>query len=557
MILSMSEIENTLKELLKYPEVEWVEFKEAKNTFDFNKLGEYFSAISNEANLKGKQYGWLIFGVEDKTHAFVNTRYRTNRADLDNLKKEIADKTNDRLTFIEIYEHFTDGNRVIMFQIPAAVGVPTSWNGFCYGRENDSIVPLNSQKYEQIRASGMQDWSRQICNGATINDLDSNAIQKAREKYKQKYAGRPIAEEIDNLSDIDFLNKTKLTINGNITKAALLLLGKSEADHYFNGYIPQITWKLQNENGEIIDYEHFTIPFLLAVDEVFSKIRNLRYRYITEQLSLFPNEVDQYDPYIIRELLHNCIAHQDYNLRGRINVIEFSDKLMFINEGGFIPGKVETLLEEGYVPPYYRNSLLANAMVNLNMIDTVGSGIKRVFRIQRNKYFPLPDYDLSEKNRVKVTIYGKIINEDYSKLIYSKTDLSLETVFLLDRVQKGITITKEQSDFLRSKKLIEGRYPNIYVSFKIAEITGEKAQYIHNKGLGDEYYKDLIIEFIKKYKSASRKDIDELLLPKLPDSLSDKNKISRIRYLINMMSTKEHTIKNEGTNRKPKWVLNK
>jgi len=296
---------------------------------------------------------------------------------------------------------------------------------------------------------------------------------------------------------------------------------------------------------------------LLAVDEVFLKIRNLRYRYITGQLSLFPNEVDQYDPYIIREILHNCIAHQNYNLKGRINIIEFDDKLIFINEGGFIPGKVETLFEDGYVPPYYRNSLLANAMVNLNMIDTVGSGIKRVFRIQRNKFFPLPDYDLSDNNRVKVIIYGKIINEDYTNLIYSETDLSLETVFLLDRVQKGILITKEQSDFLRSKKLIEGRYPNIYVSSKIAEITGEKAKYIRNKGLGDEYYKDLIIELIKKYKSASRTEIDELLLPKLPDSLSEKNKMSRIRYLINIMSTKEQTIRNEGTNRKPKWVLNK
>lgn len=557
MILSKNEIENTLKELLKYPEIEWVEFKEAKNTYDFNKLGEYFSAISNEANLRGKQYGWLVFGIEDKTHIFVNTKFRINRADLNSLKKEIADKTNDRITFIEIYELYMDDNRVIMFQIPAAVGVPTSWNGFCYGRDNESIVPLNSQKQEQIRAIGMQDWSRQLCSGATINDLDLNAIQKAREEYKLKFAGRPIVEEIDDLSDTDFLNKIKLTINGNITKAALLLLGKSEADHFFNGYIPQITWKLQGTNGEIKDYEHYTIPFFLAVDGVFSKIRNLRYRYITRQLSLFPNEVDQYDPYIIREILHNCIAHQNYNLKGRINIIEFEDKLMFINEGEFIPGKVETLFEDGYVPPYYRNSLLANAMVNLNMIDTVSSGIKRVFRIQRNKFFPLPDYDFSDSNRVRVTIHGKIINEDYTKLIYSETDLSLETVFLLDKVQKGISITKEQSDFLRLKKLIEGRYPNIYVSSRIAEITDDKTQYIHNKGLGDEYYKDLIIEFINKYKSVSRKEIDKLLLPKLPDSLSEKNKTNRIRYLINIMSTKEHTIKNEGTNRKPKWVLNK
>ncbi len=325
----------------------------------------------------------------------------------------------------------------------------------------------------------------------------------------------------------------------------------------FEGFIPQISWKLQGENGEMKDYEHFPIPFLLAVDDIYSKIRNLRYRYITSQISLFPNEVDQYDPYIIRELLHNCIAHQNYYLMGRINVIEFEYKLMFINEGSFIPERVETLFEDGYVPPFYRNSFLANAMVNMNMIDTAGSGVKRIYRIQRNKFFPLPDYDLSDKNRVKVTIHGKIIDENYSRILHEETELPLDTIYLLDRVQKHIEITREQSDFLRTRKLIEGRYPNIFVSSRIAEITGEKAQYIHNKGMGDEYYKDLVMEFIKKYKSASRKDIDDLLLPKLPDSLSDKNKISRIRYLINVMSIKEKSIKNTGNNRIPKWVLNK
>lgn len=556
MILTKNEIDNTIKELLKHPEIEWVEFKEAKNTFDFNKLGQYFSAISNEANLKGKQYGWLIFGVENKNHTLVNTRFRPDRADLDNLKKEVADKTNDRISFIEIYEHVMDNSRVILFQIPAAVGVPTSWDGFAYGRDNDSLVPLNAHKQEQIRASGLQDWSRQICHNASINDLDPKAIRKAREKFKQKYAGKPISNEIDALNDADFLNKAKLTINNQITKTALLLLGKNESDHLFEGFIPQISWKLQGENGEMKDYEHFSIPFLLAVDDVYSKIRNLRYRYITSQISLFPNEVDQYDPYIIRELLHNCIAHQNYYLRGRINVIEFEYKLMFINEGSFIPEKVETLFEDGYVPPFYRNSFLANAMVNLNMIDTAGSGVKRIYKIQRNKFFPLPDYDLSDKNRVKVTIYGKIIDENYSRILHEETELPLETIYLLDRVQKHIEITREQSDFLRTQKLIEGRYPNIFVSYNIADITGERAKYIKNKGLDNDYYKKLIIELIKKSNGATKKDVADLLINKLPDILSDKQKISKIRNLLTEMRMKDKVITTDNSNRRiAKWIL--
>lgn len=557
MLLTKQELEVTLKQLLKSPEKEWIEFKEAKSNFDFNDLGEYFSAISNEANLKGRQYGWLIFGISNNRE-IVGTKYRSERTSLDNLKKEIADKTNERITFIEIYDIDMNSKRIIMFQIPAAVsGVPTSWRGHYYGRDNESNTPLSLHEMELIRVGGIQDWSKQICHGATIDNLDKKAISVARERFKQKNTGRPISQEIDGMSDLEFLNKAKLTTNGEITHTALLLLGNSDSDMFFDGYLPTITWKLQNTSGTIKDYEHFSIPFILAVDDVFSKIRNLRYRYMTLQMSLFPNEVDQYDPYIIREILHNCIAHQDYFLKGRINIIEFEDKLMFINEGSFIPGRIEDLLEEGYVPPYYRNGFLANAMVNLNMIDTVGSGIKRVFAIQREKYFPLPDYDLNEKDRVKVTVYGKIIDENYTKQLFRNTDLDIDTVLLLDKVQKGYRITKQQCEVLRKQKLIEGRYPNLFVSFKLAEATEQKVKYIHNKGVGDDYLKELILKYIDKYGVATRTEIDDLIYPKLPDSLDEKNKESRIRYIINMMSTKEHSIKNIGNRHNSRWVKDK
>lgn len=179
--------------------------------------------------------------------------------------------------------------------------------------------------------------------------------------------------------------------------------------------------------------------------------------------TLFPIEVDQYDNYILRELINNCVVHQNYYLKGIINVMEFKDKLIITNEGNFIPEKVENVLQDGYSAPYYRNPFLANAMVNLNMIDTVGSGIKRIYNIQKEKYFPLPDYDLTEKNRVKVTLYGKIIDENYSKLLFEKANLNIDQVILLDKVQKKYPITKVQSDYLRKDKLIEGRYPNIYI----------------------------------------------------------------------------------------------
>lgn len=550
----MEEIKNIFLSLIENNENEYVEYKEAKNNFDFNELGKYFSALSNGANLVNKQYAWLVFGVEDKTHKLVDTNYRRN-GNLNGLKKDITQSTNDNMTFLDIYDFEINGKRVVMFKIPAAIGIPTTWKGIAYDRNDESLVPLNETKRNIILSTVNIDWTRQIVEGLTVSDLDKDAILKAREQFKKKNENKSIADEIDKMDDISFLNKAKVLLNGKVTRAAWLLLGKEDTNTYVENYIPTITWKLQ-EGTNIIDYEHFTIPFIITMEKASEKIRNLRYRYMPSQTTLFPNEVDKYDINILRELLNNAIAHQDYRKGGRVNILEFKDKVMIINEGSFIPKNVDTLIiNEGYVPPYYRNPFLAQAMVNLNMIDTAGMGIRRSFEKLRERFFPMPDYDLSEENRVKVTIYGKILDEQYSKLLLENTDLTLTEVMLLDRVQKNIIITKEQSDLLRKNKLIEGRYPNIYVSKSISEIVDDKISYINNSGFDDKYYKDLVLKYIYDFGSITKADLDKLLMSKLPNSLDDVQKKRKIKYLVNEhLQKKENIIKNIGTTRYPIWT---
>ncbi len=206
-------LKKLLNEFMALPtETEWLEFKEAKDNYDFSKLGKYFSALSNEANLKNNPYGWLIFGVEDKTRNIAGTRYRPHRSSLDSLKLEIANKTNNRITFIEIHELDLPAGRVIMFQIPAAPkGIPTTYEGHFYGRDGQSIGPLNLQEIEQIRNQiKAYDWSALICDGATIQDLEPSAIIKAREKYKEKFPQK--AREVDTWDNTTFLNKSKVTM---------------------------------------------------------------------------------------------------------------------------------------------------------------------------------------------------------------------------------------------------------------------------------------------------------------------------------------------------------
>ncbi|MDT8410825.1 MAG: ATP-binding protein [Vicingaceae bacterium] len=224
----------------------------------------------------------------------------------------------------------------------------------------------------------------------------------ARKQYAEKNA--KLREEIQKGDDATFLNKAKVCINGKITNTAILLLGKPESEHFISPATAKISWILKDRDNIEKDYEHFSCPLLLEVENVKSKIRNLKYRYIKDG-TLFPDEVDQYDPYILREALNNCIAHQDYTMGGKINVVEHEDgRLTFANSGAFIPESIEKIIEADAPETNYRNPFLANAMVNLNMIDTIGSGIKKMFVIQKNKYFPLPDYDFSnEKITVQIT----------------------------------------------------------------------------------------------------------------------------------------------------------
>jgi ATP-dependent DNA helicase RecG len=545
-----------LHDLINLPtETEWVEFKEAGTTFEFEQIGRYVSALSNEANLNNKPEGWLIFGVTDKPpRKIVGSHYRETPPGLEKLKQKISLHTNHGLTFITIYDLRTPEGRVVMFRIPPATrGIPTEWKGWVYGRVHDSLGPLTLDEIQRIRdQGGTLDWSARVCEKATISDLEPAAIIFARQEYKKK--NPHLVNDVDSWTDAEFLNRAGLCIDGRITNTAILLLGKSTSGHYLSPAVGQITWVLKDTSGVEKDYAHFGLPIILAIDKVFEKIRNLTVRHISDE-TLFPLELTQYDSWVMREILHNCIAHQDYLQGTRISVVENDDSLLFTNRGEFIPGSVDSLIASDAPPDHYRNPFLAQAMVSLNMIDTIGSGIKRMFRVQRDRNFPLPDYNLSQAGKVSVRITGKIIDPKYTRMLVRRKDLDMLDVIALDKVQKGVPLSDSEFKSLKSKKLIEGRRPNIYVSGEVAVETDTRADYIRKRSFDRQHFKDMVIEYLKKFKEADRKTIDDLLLDKVSDALSETQKRQYIKDLLQEMR-KAGTIKTEGSRSfGAKWVL--
>ena len=373
-----------LETLMQRWEYEIVEFKEAKSNYDTDKIGRYFSAISNEANLRQQQYGWLVFGVgeEQKTKIkkIVGTAYKKgNNSLLERFKYEISRDTANGMTFYDIIEIFPIVNgkeyRVLMFKIPAAAtGIPTDWKTNYYERAGESLVPLKQYKIDVIRSQERRDWSKQV-------------------------------------------------------------------------------------------------------------------------------------------------------------------------------------LEASYSPPFFRNQLLAESMAAFHMIDTATLGIRRAYNIQKAKYFPMPDYNVSSGTQVEVTIYGKTLNDSYMHILYDRQDLDLQTVFLLDRIQKGLPVEKEDVDRLRSQKLVEGRLTSLYLSASASKSIDESTSYIKNKGFDDKYYKDLIVEYLKQYGKAKKKDIRGLLWDKLPDALSDVQKENKIRNMLTMLKKQGIIDKDSENQQKSNWIL--
>ncbi|PIQ09063.1 MAG: transcriptional regulator [Ignavibacteriales bacterium CG18_big_fil_WC_8_21_14_2_50_31_20] len=542
-----------LNDLVKLPsENEWVEFKPNKGTISNEEIGEYISAMSNGATIKNKHYGFLIWGVEDSNHKIIGTNFTFTKAKQGNQDLELwlRNLLSPSINF-EIYEFYTNKHKIVLIRIPSAKGEPTYFKKIPYIRIGSNKTDLrNFQEYIRMIYNSLEDWTKVIVSDATIDDLDSEAIKKARIEFVKR--NPKYENEASNWDDAKFLNKAKITIKSKITRTALILLGKEESEHFLGSTV-KIRWNLKTIDNQDKDFEIFSIPLILAVDNVYKKIRNLKYRYLRDG-TLFPDEFLRYDPFTIREPLNNAIAHQDYSKGARINVVEIEDdQLIYSNYGTFIPGSVENVILHDSPEERYRNPFLVEAMKNLDLIETQGGGIRKIFNFQRERFFPLPDYDFAN-GKVKVTVTGKILDEDFARILIQNKSLTLEDILLLDKVQKKKKLSSEEFNYLKKQKLIEGRINSAYLSFNVIKRIDDdalKAEYLANRSLDDSHFREMIVEYLKRFGKAKRRTLNNFIVPKLSDALSLKQKIKKVDNYLSFLRKANQIESNE----KKEWFL--
>lgn len=558
-----------LDELRRLPtETEWLEFKRAEHTFSFDQMAQYVSALANEANLHRRDEGWLVMGIDDKLvpatglRPAIGTEFARSPTELNRIRESVAAQTAPPVVLhppqeLHVARHDGTLARVLLWRIPAAPrGVPVACKGHYWGRNGERLCGLPLHKLDTLRAQSiLHDWSAAV----VAQDwalLSAPAIARARELYARRYAGKPdMVAEMRAQTDRQFLHSLRLAVGGGLTRAALVLLGQPEAASLLGGPTPRISWQLQDHLGHPVTHQHFGLPLLSAIDALVARIRIIEI-HILPPREVAPLNLPNYDDWVLREALHNCVAHQDYTQGGRILVTEGPDTLRFFNYGEFLPGSLDKVLQAQQPEQRYRNACLADAMVELDLMETLNRGVKGMFRKQMERFFPLPDYDIEAQPAcVSVTLYGRVLDKSYVDALMTNGDLSLEDAVLLDQIQKGRQPPAASLRRLRAKGLVEGRSPRLRISAQLAVATGQEVAYLDQKGPSVPDCQRAVRELLAMAPQ-SRAKIDERMLPGLALWIPETAKRRKfIKELLGQMA-RQGTIRNIGKpTRGAVWAL--
>ena len=526
-----------LEELVALGESEQVEFKET--------TGQREDACETLCAFLNADGGTVVFGVSRKGKLTGQLVSDSTRRDLFEVFAKFEPTPDIATEWIQI----DDAHSAIVCHVDGGTRKPYQYDGRAYCRIQSSTTVLPQSDYEAMlyaRPTFVKDWSAEVMPDVTVDDLDEQAVEVARKGYAEKHAKTVNRAEVDAWPLQVFLEKARLAREGGITRAAMLLVGKELSAQKLSPCSAQLVWKLV---GEECANEIFRPPYLLTTTKLFNRIRNVQVRLVVKG-TLRQIEVPKYSDRMVLEALHNCIAHQDYSRGGRIVVTEYVDRLTLENQGSFFLGCPEDYIFGERTPLNYRNPQLVDAMSELNMIDTMGYGIHRMYAEQARRYMPLHDYLITPQS-VTMTIYGHFVDEAYSSLLVKRPDFQLKDICWLDRVQKGLPIPADEAAGFRKRGLIDGRKPHLRIAVEIP--SDENEALIGHEQLR-ERYRRIFIDFLHRFPGASRQKINDFMIPQMGGEMSENEKAAKISNLMTGLRRKG-VIENRGTDKKSQWFL--
>jgi len=508
----------------------------------------YVVALANE---KG---GKLILGLKDD---YPHTVIGTNQC-LNATGKLEQDIYNDLQIRIKTEELFDENNRrVLNIHIPSRrPGKLLKFEDVSLMRVGEELLPMSDEQYLEIIQESEPDFSATICKNLHIDDLDKAALKKLKEDYSRKQNNLQFL----TLNDIQILNDLELIREGELTYAALILLGKEKI---IKKIIPQSAIILEYRTSEAkIPFDQrkeFKSPYYLGIDILWNSI-NERNGIIPVHEGPYIFDIPLFSREVIRESINNAIAHRDYQIQSEVVIKLYPNKFVITNPGGFPLGvNINNLLTINSTP---RNRLLTEILAKTGIVERSGQGVDKIFYQCITESKGLPDYSKSDDYQVELIIPGIVRDKAFflfiNQIQQDKSDeekLSVQDVIILDLINQGADKSELNLDVvnkLYNEKLIEKvgrtrklkyRLSKIYYSF-----IGQEGRYSKETPLNEEQIFSNIYTHLKRFKSAQIKDFVQIF----GESLS-REQIKDTTYKLVKMKILETHGKGKGT----KYILSK
>lgn len=530
-----------LNELLKIKENEHLEFKEAKNSFDFEKLVKYCAALANEGG------GKLVLGVTDKrprkivgSQAFIN---------IERTKAGLIERLHLRIDAEEI--RHPDG-RVIVFHIPSRPdGNPIQYRGTYWMRGGEDIIPMTPDLLKRIFAESGPDFSAEICTKASMGDLDPGAIGRFREMWLKKSKN----PALETLSDEQLLHDAELIVEEGITFAALILFGMRKA---LGKHIAQseIIFEYRSSEASLPAQQRkeYREGFFLIEDDLWNTI-NLRNEVRQYREGLFMRDISTFNETAVREAILNAVSHRDYRLGGSIFIRQYPIKLEIVSPGGFPPG---ITLENILWKQAPRNRRLAEAFSKCGLVERSGQGMNRIFEECIKESKPRPDFTGTDDYQVSFILKCEVQDVQFLRFLEQVgqerlSSFTTQDFLLLDLIHREQHVTeniKARLPFLFDQGIIEkvgrGKY---ILSKRFYTFLGKKGIYTRKKGLDWETNKELLLKHIKdNNKEGSR--LQELMQV-LPSSSR-----TQVQTMLRELR-EEDRVYHVGTTNSSRWYIGK
>ena len=473
----------------------------------------YVTAFCNEGG------GYLVLGMEDAyPHKVVGTKQ--NEGTLGYLESSIYRDTQIRPVIYDLYEdEVNKTGRVVVIEIPPRpVGKLFRFEDVALMRVGEELKPMSDEMIFSILQEHEPDFSADICDSITINDLDAEAIRI----LKQKYAIKQKNPDFLTLPDAQVLSDLNLIKNGKVTNAALILVGKQEV---LNSQLPQASVILEFRKSEsLVPYTNrqvYSQPFYKMIDQLWHDI-DLRNDKIDVSENSYIFNIPYFNEEVIRESINNAIAHRDYRRTSETVIKQYPQKMIIMNTGGFPLGvTVENLLRVQSTP---RNRLLADVLAKTGIVERSGQGIDKIYKNTLSEGKDEPDYSHSDPFRVELHLSAVIKDKAFAMFLDSEQRdlpeeerLSVFEVMALNYIREGKSehVDKEILKNLLDRKLIEKRGKTRGTYYILAksyyELCGKEGEYSKKDDWSASQALPIVMAHFKTFKIAKMKDFVSLL----------------------------------------------